>query len=554
MKKKALWLATLPVLILFLFTVPTFAQSAALHVILVGDTVDPNIGNGDKLDLDLMKALVTDASRNTGMRLNLKVFDDSIVRSSIMSAIHSLNPGNNDTVIFFYTGHGYRMNSMRTKWPAMALKEGGRTAGLDQKWVYDTLKAKNPRLLIVMSDACNNVVADGAIDTKISLRSGQELKESYTKLFMKDSGSILASSSIPGQYSYSGNTGSQFTVSFINTIRSALSTNNPSWDSVMRKASVPLYGGRQQPQYDISGASSSGDSSIDDKNPGTDDNSNADGGDSSGGDSEYPAIEEDTELGFANLLVEMETNVLYSAQSPQWPNLRNRWIQTAMSQSSNLSQMKNALIDFEKHMKSQAMSPGWAGQKNVWANSIRSASSVSQLSRPLAAVEKVIAQSAWGCGWSAKQSQWREKVARLESSAGPIAPGDDSSPGDSSSGGGGGFAGLLIELNGSMLASAMSPDWGGKRSSWLADVKSAGNDVLRLRNSLIAFESEVLYDAQESYWPGRRDGWMTRVRAAASLSSLADLLIEAESSIKYSAQNTSWRERRPGWLNEAKSQ
>ncbi len=550
MLKKTVLLAAMPFMLLFLFAMPVFAQSAALHVILVGDTVDPNIGNGDRLDLNLMKTLVNDAARNTGMRLNLKVFDDSIVRSQIMSSIHSLNPGSNDTVIFFYTGHGYRMNSMRTKWPAMALKEGGRTAGLDQKWVFDTLKAKNPRLLIVMADACNNVVAEGAIDTKISLRSGKELKESYVKLFMKDSGSVLASSSIPGQYSYSGSTGSQFTVSFINNLRSALTSANPSWEGVMRKAAVPLYGGRQQPQFEMAGGSSSGDGSAADYTPASDDSS-----DSAGGDSEYPAIDEDSELSFANLLVEMETNVLYNAQSAQWPGLRNNWIQKAMGQSSNVSQMKNVLIDFEKHMQSRSMSPGWSGQKSSWLNSVRSASSVTQLSRPLAVVEKAINSNAWGCGWASKQSQWREKVGRLDSSGGSVIPTGEESDGEGESpSGGGGVGDLLIELDGSMLSSSMKSSWNGMKSGWRSQVSGAAGNITRLKTLLLQFEGQIGDGAMESYWSGRRADWVSRVGSASGISGLAELMLECESSIQFSAQTPVWVQRRPGWVSRVQSQ
>ncbi|HPA72745.1 MAG TPA: caspase family protein, partial [Spirochaetota bacterium] len=234
---------------------PSAARSATIHAILVGDTVDPNIGRGDKLDLDLMTGLLRDASKQTGMRLNMRVFDDRIVRSQIMSAVQALRPESNDTVVFFYTGHGYRTSSFRDKWPAFALKnESGGSAGLDQKWVYNELKDKGARLLIVMADACNSVVPDGAIDTRMALRSGKELPESYRKLFLEARGTILASSSIPGQYSYSGSNGSQFTVAFIESVRKALAGANPSWEPIMREATRPLYGGQQQPQFAMNDA------------------------------------------------------------------------------------------------------------------------------------------------------------------------------------------------------------------------------------------------------------------------------------------------------------
>ena len=521
---------------------PSAARSATIHAILVGDTVDPNIGRGDKLDLDLMTGLLRDASKQTGMRLNMRVFDDRIVRSQIMSAVQALRPESNDTVVFFYTGHGYRTSSFRDKWPAFALKnESGGSAGLDQKWVYNELKDKGARLLIVMADACNSVVPDGAIDTRMALRSGKELPESYRKLFLEARGTILASSSIPGQYSYSGSNGSQFTVAFIESVRKALAGTNPSWEPIMREATRPLYGGQQQPQFAMNDAAGTPgeaerDSSADDR-----------------GSSEPSGGGEDATLGLGNLLVEMESQVQYSAQSSQWPGMRERWMQGAYGAGTSAAKMRDVLIAFEQHMKPQSMKEGWSARKSSWTGSVRSASNIARLARPLLDVEAAISESAFGPAWSGQRSGWQARVRGFGGSSGGSDDREDSGGGVSPSGGGA-FGGLLIRVEESMISSAMEQAWSGRKSQWQNDVRSAGDSVNRLRELMVTFETNVKYDAQESYWRNRRADWVRRSNSARDIDELKRLLVEVESSIKYSAQVESWRGERANWLRQVQGQ
>jgi hypothetical protein len=517
------------------------AEPATLHAILVGDTVDPNIGRGDKLDLDLMSALLRDAAKNTGMKLNLRVFEDRIIRSQIMSAVQALRPESNDTVVFFYTGHGYRTSAFRDKWPAFALKsESGGSAGLDQKWVYNELKDKGARLLIVMADACNSVISEGAIDTRLALRSGKELPDSYKKLFLEARGNILASSSIPGQYSYSGDRGSQFTVAFIESVRKALTTASPAWEPIMKESTRPLYGGQQQPQYAMNDAAGT---------PGEGGDRGSSDGD--GGSSE-PSGGGEVSLGLGNLLVEMESQIEYSAQTGQWPGMREKWMQGAYGAGSSVGKMRDALIAFEKNMKPGSMKGDWSSRKPAWTSSLRAASSIGQLAQPLLDVEAAVSESAFSGQWSGQRAQWQQKVRGFGGSSGGPSGGDDTS-GDGeapSPGGGGSFGRLLIQLDGSMTGAAMEQAWSGKRNQWQSEVKSAGDSVARLRELVVTFETNIRFDAQESYWRNRRGDWVKRTRSARGMDDLKQLLVEVESSIKYSAQVESWREERPNWLRQ----
>ncbi len=524
-------LLTVSVLIGSLCAGTQIAVSQTIHAILVGNTTDPNIGYGDKLDLDLIRGLLQDASRITGAPLKMKIFDDKIPRSQVMDTVKNLTPGSNDTVVFFYTGHGYRMRSFKEKWPAMALDgDRGGSAGLDLKWAYDVLKKKNPRFLLVMADACNSVLPEGSVDTYLSVSAGGENAASYRKLFLEHKGGILASSSVPGQYSYSGTSGSQFTVQFISSIKSELALPNPTWKAVMTKATRSIMGGQQQPQYAMDGAIGENR----DPNP-------------------VPYKEEEIYRDddsrpsgkmFGSLLVTMESNIPYSAQTKQWTGMRPGWIGRVAQAEGNLEKMKTELLLFEKHILWNAQKSEWKQRRDAWVGRVKSAGSVSKLADPLMEVEGSIKEGTFISLWARERPGWVQNVKNLSGGGGGDSYREERPvPGGS-------FGNLLIEFEEGVAGSAKSDDWNRGRNGWKSEVVSAGNDVSRLRQLLLDFESHIDYAAQKSDWPQRRPQWLNRTGSASTISVLKESLAQAEDSMNTSDQTQSWRQRRGSWLRE----
>lgn len=552
-KMPAVLCGVVAVLFCTMALLPQPAEAASIHAILVGDVHDPNIGPGDRLDLNLMKGILNDIARNTGMPLKMKVIDDRIERSTVMSAVRNLNPGNDDMVLFYYTGHGYRMRSMNTKWPAMALNgPDNQTAGLDQYWVYNMLKQKNPRLLMVMTDACNNYVQEGAIDTTLSVRATQERRESYNKLFRQYRGAIIASSSIPGQYSFSGSTGSQFTVAFLRNLRSALGEANPSWDRIMKSSVRPLMNGRQVPQYALNdgGASDFSDSGSAEQ-PAEENRETVPGSADENRESQSDRASGEGASLFAQLLLQLEASVKYSAQTSEWRGLRNQWMQDVRSAGSagDVSRLRELLVTFETNIQYSAQNSNWPGKRANWISTVQSSGSLGALIAPLLEVEASIQYTAQSDIWRSRRSGWMNQVRAI---SGDTGSNSESAGNADARGEGGSFGNLLIELEASVNYSAQSSNWRNMRDGWISDVRNAGNNVARLRAVLITFESNILYSSQSDAWRSRRSAWVQQVRSAGSISVLKNLMIEAESSIEFSAQSDSWRERRSGWLQEVR--
>lgn len=227
-------------------------SAATLHVILAGDTQDEYIGPAVSLDLEEFRQELQVIAEATGMLVRRVEFTGSGLRKRpLMDAVGGLRPAPDDAVLFYFSGHGFSLQS-KDRWPYMAFLDD---EALDAKWVFDQLLATGPRLLLVLSDSCNNVIPD-AYAPDVSL--GRQLKrslgsqENYRTLFLEARGAILASSSRHNEYSSTLKNGSAFTRQFFSALRSAVAASRaPTWADVMDAAVRPIWieGEYQHPQY-----------------------------------------------------------------------------------------------------------------------------------------------------------------------------------------------------------------------------------------------------------------------------------------------------------------
>ena len=239
-------------LTLFIFSAillfPKNSFPATLHAILVADTIDKGIGC--IYDHKNMIQLIKKISKYTGMKLKYKEFKDkNWSRKAIMKAVKRLRPKKNDMVLFYYSGHGFRMGSKKNKWPTMALKND---QGLDEFWAYKTILAKKPRFLLVIADSCNSIAPEGIDVVRSRFFRKDLIIKNYKKLFLKYKGAIIASGCLPGQFSFGGPPdGGAYTNAWRNALENAAKSSNPSWDRIMKLANKPLQNGKQQPQFAI---------------------------------------------------------------------------------------------------------------------------------------------------------------------------------------------------------------------------------------------------------------------------------------------------------------
>ena len=238
---------------LSLWVITPSSIADTIHAIVVADTANWQGGISFSKDLSRIKELAGTVSIHARLKLRLyEVSGNNLTRNEITSTVEQLSVEQNDVVIFHYAGHGGRASGKSSLWPSMDI-EGG---ALDLDWVKSTLEQKNPRFLIILADTCNNfddslspVWARGG-----NVSRGAPSLESYRQLFLNYRGHVFATGSKPGQYSW-GNSerGGFFTDAFLNSLNRELTSSNPSWHAIIKRAEAPIEvdGKVQNPQSKV---------------------------------------------------------------------------------------------------------------------------------------------------------------------------------------------------------------------------------------------------------------------------------------------------------------
>ncbi len=383
------------------------AAEAKLHAIIVANTEDRNIGPSDALDMQRIQTLMQTISKNTGLGLNMITFHDSnFARTSIMNAIKNLRPGNDDTVIFYYTGHGYRTPSMRERFPAMALQGN---QGLALQWVYNTLRAKQPRLLLVMGDLCNVVV--NIQDTIIASRAMADVqREGYRQLFRVAKAHVIVTSSQPGEVSFANNTGgSAFTVQFLRVLNQHISTPNPQWSSFMRDATSPINqgSGRMTPVFAIQ---DSGGGPIQPPPP---DNPLPEPSNDDPVPEPVVNNTDDDATGYGAGMIELETSVRYEAQDASWQSERGGWLMKVKAAGADIRQLSVCLLEFEKGINYEGQEKSWQQKRDAWVRRAQAARNMNELKALLLMLEESILYTSQQPYWQEKRDAWLANINQL---------------------------------------------------------------------------------------------------------------------------------------------
>jgi hypothetical protein len=252
-------LLLLSLILAVIFSFP--AQAAALRVMIVVDADDNSIGA--TMDATNIEKLAKDIGHNTKLSLHIGVvkIENEFITSVrhpgrghelVQQAIEKFPVDQGDVVIFYYSGHG--MGGNDPKWPGLAV-EGRYTQPnrlLEMKWIRDKFLDKQPRLLFVIADACNNVVSAPS-GTRKEL---PPLPVAYKALFLEYKGYLLASSSERGEYSIGSSAGGAFTNRFLRELNIELAEREPQWKNIASRINNnPIIfdeENRQHPQFDAS--------------------------------------------------------------------------------------------------------------------------------------------------------------------------------------------------------------------------------------------------------------------------------------------------------------
>ena len=210
-----------------------------IHFIVFADTEDASVGTSCNQTLKYLQGNFLVKLRRYIDDMDTKSYiyegNGNFTRSKLNTGISSLSTSPDDVILFYYTGHGF--NNGSNDYPTLTLGRDGEELEVRKKElldVYNTLRSKNHRLLVVMAEACNKQVSG----TGISDNSPFEDDGSKFKALFSCSGDYMISSSKKGQASYSqaGSMG-VFSRSFadaMDEIVSDKSTTTATWPNLFR--------------------------------------------------------------------------------------------------------------------------------------------------------------------------------------------------------------------------------------------------------------------------------------------------------------------------------
>lgn len=227
------------------YVAPSTGNASTLHLLVAANTMVSDIGPACDIDLRRIRNEFGGIAKALGMNLSETLISGSNYgKDQLSKALDRLDPEENDVVVFVYTGHGFRFKDQADRYPCIDLTSSAYD-DIEQNYmalsdIYREITDKDARLNIVLSDCCNSTINMN----QPVVRSNSLFSRSYTNfniqklndLFLKTSGDIIATAASPGEYSWCGEDGGFFLLSFFESLRnqiSAVGQDNPSWNTLI---------------------------------------------------------------------------------------------------------------------------------------------------------------------------------------------------------------------------------------------------------------------------------------------------------------------------------
>jgi hypothetical protein len=223
---------------LLLLTVTASTQQAVaqkIHLVIAADTnASGGVGAITQIDQYNIKQLFQ--TNIPDPQLNIVTIPaEKMKKSEIFQIIDSLEISNEDTLIFYYSGHGAFDRQNQQQFLQLSL---------DNLYRSELLKhiiQKSPRLSVLLTDCCN-IQVDGVTTRRISkeINFPQEISPLFKFLFVYCKGVVDITSSKLGEYSFcdnrkENNRGSCFTYPLIELMNNNKDNAQMDWGKLVEE-------------------------------------------------------------------------------------------------------------------------------------------------------------------------------------------------------------------------------------------------------------------------------------------------------------------------------
>ena len=130
-------------------------SSGVIHALLVADS-DSNLGDSVLQDVRMLGGALEKAFEEHSSRLHLEKREGKSVKASeILSWFRNLNPNPDDTLLFYYSGHGEIRPDLGHVLALTNAENGNKL--LPRSDILSELKSKKTRLVVVLTDCCSTI-------------------------------------------------------------------------------------------------------------------------------------------------------------------------------------------------------------------------------------------------------------------------------------------------------------------------------------------------------------------------------------------------------------
>jgi hypothetical protein len=140
-------------------------------------------------------------------------------------------------VLFYYSGHGFRTEASKSKYPYLYVSQQGQAF----EEIIATLRKKTPRLLIAVTDSCNNKADLPVAAAMRAMSAPPDFKKTYSRLWLDAAGEVIIASASEGEYAWGDDdVGGYFTKRFLESHDSQVNISNPTqtpgWEPIVNTA------------------------------------------------------------------------------------------------------------------------------------------------------------------------------------------------------------------------------------------------------------------------------------------------------------------------------
>jgi hypothetical protein len=236
-------------------------KNIRLHLLVVADTLDETIGSSCNKDMQRAVETFKTLTDYLGIKfLPTTICGKQYSKTNVQAAITALKPSPNDIVVFYYSGHGFRIPEKPREFPNLKLKnfknlrqnfrdsiswirkdrQDNITYSMNMEDIFNMIRKKGARFNLVLSDCCDDdIFSVNATGTKPGKTKGSGVEWSEdnirTLFFNKTPMSIIATSAKQGQRASSNNSfGGFFSYFFKMSLENYCSKlkTSPTWDQI----------------------------------------------------------------------------------------------------------------------------------------------------------------------------------------------------------------------------------------------------------------------------------------------------------------------------------